>query len=136
MTLMGTGVLAVFGYGILHFEASGLKSEIARLDSDLKTMKPVIADIEESEKQQALLAPRLKSLEAAQIQTDRWAHLLQHLRTQTPADTWIDLRMRATALQKDKPIETSLFKAPPRLRSRSGGEFILRFENEPDLQNA
>lgn len=132
LTLIGTGAIAIFGYGIFFFQAEGLKSEITRLDSDLKTMKPIIAEIESNEKDESLLSPRLKTLEEAQNQTNRWAHILQHFRTQTPANTWLTA-MQATAVQKDKP--TTLVIQGTAKGQEPIGEFILRVENEPDLQN-
>lgn len=132
LTLAGTVVLGLFGYGILFFEGTALKFEVSRLDSDLTKMKPVIAQIEDNERQRALLSPRLKTLQDAQTQTNRWAHLLQYLRTQTPTDTWLTA-LQSNALEQDKPT-TVVLQGTARAQ-KPISEFILRTENEPDLEN-
>jgi Tfp pilus assembly protein PilN len=133
LALIGTGVLAVFGLGILHFQAVGLKTEIGRLDSELTKMKPIIAEIEEDEKDQAVLQPQLKTLEDAQNQTNKWTHILQYLRTETPSDSWLTGVAATSSTQPDKP---TLVVIQGTARGQQPiSEFILRAENEPDLQN-
>lgn len=132
MTLVGAGVTTLLGYGVLMFHAQTLRAEIGRLLVELNKLSPIIAQIEENEKEQGTLTPRLQTLQQAQQQTDRWTHILQHLRTQTPSETWLTA-MQSSALQADKP--TSLVIQGVSRAQEPIGEFILRIENEPDLEN-
>ncbi len=132
LTLIGAAVTTALGYGILMFQGQALHAQIGRLDLELQKLSPIVAQIEENDKEQAVLKPRLQTLQQAQEQSDRWAHILQHLRTQTPADTWLTA-MQATALQQDKP--TSIVIQGVAQAQEPIGEFILRVENEPDLEN-
>jgi Tfp pilus assembly protein PilN len=132
LTLVGTGIAGAFGYGILLLQGEALKTEKGRLENDLARTRPVLAEIDDNEKLQAQLTPELSTLQDAQKQSDRWAHILRHLSTQTPPNTWLTA-LQASSLQGDKP--TSLVIQGTARSQQPIGEFILRFENEPDLTN-
>jgi Tfp pilus assembly protein PilN len=132
MTLTLTGLAGALGYGILYFQKEALTSEISRLNLDLQKTAPVVAQIEANEKQEDLLTPELTTLTDAQKRSDCWVHILQHLATQTPKDAWLTA-MQSNALEGDKPITVVLQGTAK--SQQPIGEFILRVENEPDLEN-
>lgn len=122
------GVVAT--YGFIAFESQSLKGEKARLMSELQSVNPIMAKIDEANRSSALFEPKVKTLEDAQLITDRWGRILKHLATQTPVDAWLTT-IRCTASDPAKPILltfSGLAKAQGPV-----GEFILRLQTCDDL---
>jgi len=132
LTFVGAASLAVFGYGIIFYERSSLETEISRQTADLEKAKPIVDQIEKIDRDMGEMKPRLDTLTDASKQTDRWSHILHHLQTQTPVDTWLT-GMQSSGSDSSKPIQLTLQgtgKAQEPI-----AEFVLRVQNEPNLEN-
>lgn len=128
VTFVGT----VGAYGLVFIQSESLKSEAARLRNQIQTNEPLVAEIDKNEAELSKLSPRLKTLEDAQLISERWNRILKHVATQTPANTWLTA-LRASGGDATKPIAISLIGMGP--SQDPIGEFILRMQNSTDLQN-
>jgi Tfp pilus assembly protein PilN len=128
----GAAVAVVGAYGFLLFNSSNAASEEARLRGERQKLEPSIGKIEQNRKDLAALQPRLKTLEDAQTVSTRWARLLDHLKFQTPKDTWLTA-MRSTAADPAKPITVTF--AGMGFAQDPIAEFILRMQNAQDIEN-
>ncbi len=124
-------VSSVGVYGFLIFESERAQGDAVRLKNLLRKNQPLVEQIDQNKKDVATLAPRLKTLQDAQLITDRWSRILQHISTQTPEKAWLT-SMRAMATDPTKPISISFLgiaaaQAPI-------GEYMERLQNSADLE--
>ena len=139
-TLKGSDVMAtVEGQPITRREltyfwlqADGLSQEKTKLEAQLAKNAPLVKQIEEYQKQYNEVSPRLKTLEDAQLVSNRWGRIMTHIAHQTPSPTWLTA-MRVTSNEPSKPIGLSLVGVAPGQAPIS--EFILRLQNSKDLEN-
>ncbi|HWD41828.1 MAG TPA: PilN domain-containing protein [Fimbriimonas sp.] len=131
-TFVGVLAAGVLGYGYLFYEKQALSTKAASLNQTIQKMAPIVAQINDCKKQQSLLDPRFQTLEDAAKTSGRWTHILTHLETQTPAGTWLT-GMQCQAVQQDKPVSIVLTGTSKAQEPIS--EFILRVQNEPNLEN-
>ncbi len=125
-------VLSVGGYGYLTLQAAGVAGDAGEVQLQNQKNAPLVKQIDENARALADLSPRLKTLEDASIITDRWNRILEHLTVQMPDQAFLS-NLRCEAADPQKPIQVSFMGLAP---SQSPvGEFILRLQNQPDLEN-
>lgn len=129
---VGSSVAAIGGFGYFWLQADGLSQEKTKLEAQLAKNAPLVKQIEEYQKQYNEVSPRLKTLEDAQLVSNRWGRIMTHIAHQTPAPTWLTA-MRVTSNEPSKPIGLSLVGVAPGQAPIS--EFILRLQNSKDLEN-
>ncbi|HZH98210.1 MAG TPA: PilN domain-containing protein [Fimbriimonadaceae bacterium] len=131
MACVGSVLLSVGSWGALHFQTEKLQSQ----ESDLRVLaqktQPIMNEIEATQRSYADVAPRLKTLEDAQVATGRWNRILEHLALNTPSATWLTA-LRCTAADPTAPIGVSF--AGLSNRQELIGEFMLRLQNCSDLE--
>jgi len=119
-------------YGGIMLATESLRAKAAVLDAEVRQVTPVLQQIDAVNKQADALSPRLKTLQDAQLLTDRWSRILQHLSTQTPSDAWLTT-IRCSQSDTSKPIQISFIGMTTSQSPIS--EFILRMQNCDDLDN-
>jgi Tfp pilus assembly protein PilN len=129
---VGSSVAAIGGFGYFWLQADGISQEKTKLEAQLAKNAPLVKQIEEYQKQYNEVSPRLKTLEDAQLVSNRWGRIMTHIAHQTPAPTWLTA-MRVTSNEPSKPIGLSLVGVAPGQAPIS--EFILRLQNSKDLEN-
>jgi Tfp pilus assembly protein PilN len=125
-------VASAGAYGFFTFQAESLAGQAAEVEAQNQKNAPLVKEIEANQKLIAELTPRLSTLTDAQLMTDRWNRLLKHLTMQTPNSAWLT-GMRCTFSDPLKPIEISFNGAAE--AQAPIGEFMLRLQNLPDLEN-
>ncbi len=128
---VGITSLAVLGYGALFLQTADLNSRESKLLFELQRLEPVKKQIDANKAIEADLHPRLTSLEEGQALTDRWVHILDHFTTQTPANTWIT-NLRSQSNDPQRPV--ALVVSGMSTGQEPVGEFMLRTQNEPNLE--
>jgi len=114
------------------WQSEALDSDIAKIKADTDKNKDMIAQIDDNRRQLLDLAPRLKTLSDAQMMTQRWSTILEHLSKQTPPGAWLT-SMRTQGTDPTKPLSTSFQGLST--RQELVGEFILRLQACPELEN-
>ncbi len=130
-TFAAVAVGSVGLYGFVVFESERAQSEEARLKNQLRKNQPLVDQMEQNSKSTASLSPRLKTLEDAQVSTDRWSKILHHIATQTPGSAWLTA-MRTMAVDPSKPISVSFVGVAT--AQAPIGEFMERLQNSTDLE--
>jgi Tfp pilus assembly protein PilN len=129
---VGIAFVSVGAYGSLYLQSADLASQEAKLQAELQQLEPIKKKIEENQKVQNELQPRLTSLEDAQKLTDRWIHILNHLTTQTPSNVWLT-NMRSAGTDQNKPVSVTVNGMST--SQTNVGEFMMRAQNESNLDN-
>lgn len=129
---VGVSMASAVGYLGLLLETEQMVSQQGKLNAQIQKLRPIGKQIEENQKQLGDISPRIKTLEDAQLFTARWDRILHHLSHQTPGHTWITA-MRTMATDPQKPASVSIFGMS--VAQEPVGEFILRLQNSPDLEN-
>ena len=131
-SFVGSVVASVFAVGAISFRTDQLKREEAQLLALAARLKPLKGQIAKADAEKAKLTPRLKTLEDAQVATNRWSNVLRHLSTNTPARTWLTSIRSKVETDPTKPIEISLVGMSA--AQEPVGEFMLRTQNAEDLE--
>lgn len=129
---LGIAAASVMGFGFFGLQSALLHAEKDRLEAQLARNAPLVKQIQEYQRMYAEIAPRLKTLEDAQLVSGRWGRIMTHISRQTPKPTWLTA-MRVQANDPAKPINLSLIGVAPAQEPIS--EFILRMQNSTDLEN-
>jgi Tfp pilus assembly protein PilN len=129
---LGAATASVMGFGFFFLQSALLHADKDRLEAQLERNAPLLRQISEYQAQYAEIAPRLKTLEDAQIVSGRWGRIMTHISHQTPKPTWLTA-MRVMANDPTKPISLSFIGVAPAQEPIS--EFILRMQNSKDLEN-
>lgn len=129
---VGSAVASLGGFGYFFLQSEGLAREKTQLEAQIAKSAPLVKQIEEYQTQYGQLAPRLKTLEDAQLVSNRWGRILTHIATQTPSPTWLTA-LRVQGSDAAKPINLSVQGVSPNQEPIS--EFILRLQNSKDLEN-
>lgn len=132
MTFAATLVASVGAFGFLLFETESSRAEEARLKEQLKKNAPMMKQIEDNDQEMAAAAPRLKTLEDAQLTIGRWGRVLQHVATQTPERSWLTA-VRAIGADASKPIAINFVGVSA--DQATIGEYMQRLQNSEDLDN-
>lgn len=132
LILTGSVGIGVFGSAALLLQTAFIRSEKARLNSELQRLEPLSREIVTNGNEMGRLQPRVKTLEDARKMTDRWRAILTHLTVNTPRETWLTT-LRAVGDDPNKPVTLTfdgmgLAQAPI-------GELLLRTQNCEDLKN-
>jgi Tfp pilus assembly protein PilN len=129
---LGAAAASVLGFGFFFVQSAMLHAEKSRLEAQLERNAPLVKQIQEYQRLYGEIAPRLKTLEDAQMVSGRWGRIMTHISRQTPKPTWLTA-MRVQANDPTKPISLSLVGVAPAQEPIS--EFILRMQNSKDLEN-
>jgi Tfp pilus assembly protein PilN len=124
--------LAVGANGYCLYQGESLESQIAVLKQENEKHKGMLAQIEQNRLELLDLAPRLKTLSNAQVMTQRWSTILDHLSKQTPPGAWLT-SVRSQGSDPSKPLQTSFQGLSS--RQELVGEFILRLQACKELEN-
>jgi Tfp pilus assembly protein PilN len=128
----GVTIASVLGFGALWVE-SGLKGrEEEALKKQVARLEPMVKAIDANNQKLSILSPRLTTLEDAQVSTDRWTKILDHLAHNTPKDTWLT-NVRCVATDPTKPVVANFTGITT--SQDSVGDFLIRLQSSPDLQN-
>ncbi|HWA83340.1 MAG TPA: PilN domain-containing protein [Fimbriimonadaceae bacterium] len=129
---IGSMVASGLAYGFLSMETLLVGRQADAIQAQNKKNEPLVKQIDENGKALADLTPRLKTLEDAAVMTGRWDRILSSLTTQTPQSAWLT-GLRCSASDPTKPIQIQFLGVAS---SQSPiGEFILRLQNQADLDN-
>lgn len=123
---------SVGGFSAVAFQSREVGIEESALQAQIERAKPLIAQTEENNRLQQQLSPRLKTLEDAQGDTQRWDHVLTYLTTQTPPQAWLTA-VRSAAGDPKKGV-TVTFQGVA-MSQNQVAELILRLQNSPDMGN-
>jgi Tfp pilus assembly protein PilN len=129
---VGSTILGVTAYGFLLFLTEVQLTEKSRLEAATQKNAPITKETEANTRLVNQMAPRVQTLEDAQLTTDRWGRILSHLATNTPKGVWLTA-VRASATDPEKPIEVS-FVGIGDTQDRVG-ELIMRIQNSSDLED-
>ncbi len=124
--------VAVGATGFCMYEGESLDAQIAQLKHDSDKHKAILGEIEENQRQLADLGPRLQTLSNAQVMSQRWATILDHLSKQTPPGSWLTA-LRSSGTDPAKPLQASFQGLSA--RQELVGEFILRLQACKELEN-
>jgi Tfp pilus assembly protein PilN len=127
---VGVAVLMGAGYAVLFTKSAALDSQEAGLKARLQALAPDVAQIQANRAKEAELRPKLTSLEEAQGLTQKWIGILSHFKTQMPQNTWLT-GLRSNGAEPDKPVAMTINGLS--VAQEPIGEFIMRTQNEPDL---
>lgn len=122
--------VAVFGY--LFIESSVSARQESKLRKQLKELQPVMAKIDENAKAAAALAPRLETLESAQLGTERWTRILEHLSLRTPEQMWLT-NLKSNDRETTKPVAIGFVGMSP--NQDEVGDMLLQLQECTDLEN-
>lgn len=128
------GILAasVMGFGYLWVETDRAQREEETLKKQVARLEPMVKAIDSNNAQLSILSPRLTTLEDAQISTDRWIKVLDHLTRNTPGDVWLTT-IRCVATDPTKPVSCNIVGIST--SQDSVAEFLIRLQSSPDLVN-
>jgi Tfp pilus assembly protein PilN len=132
LAFAGIAVASVFGFGFLWIETDQVTREEESARRKVARLEPMVKTIDANAKELGILAPRLATLEDAQIATDRWIKILAHLSVNTPADIWLT-NIRCVANDPTKPVTASFVGIST--SQDSVANFLIRLQASPDLVN-
>ena len=132
LTFVGSAALSVLVLGGLMIASEEQKAQESDLNTRAQKLAPLVKRIQSNENDYAELAPRLTTLENAQLITGRWTRILDHLSRQTPEQTWLT-SIRCTASDPTKPIEVTFVGVST--QQQMVGDFMERLQGCPDLTN-
>jgi Tfp pilus assembly protein PilN len=132
MGFVGTAIASAGAFGFLFLQTDAARGEVAKLEAQAQRLAPLLAQMEENNKQFGQLSPRLKTLVDAQDLTSRWDRILKHLAVQTPSKTWLT-GIRCSAQDPTKPVQVSFIGMAA--NQDLVGDFILRLQNCTDLES-
>lgn len=132
LTFVGVMLTSVGGFSFMTYQMQQVHVEEAALQAQIERAKPLIAQTDANQLLQAKLTPRLKTLQDAQADTQRWDHLLSYLTVQTPPQAWLN-GVRCTTGDPKKGV-TVTFQGIA-MSQEPVGEMILRLQNSPDLSD-
>lgn len=132
MSFAGTAIVSVGALGLLMFQTEMARSQESALKAHAQKMQPLVKRIEDNKALYDDMAPRMSTLENAQIVTGRWGRILDHISKQTPDQTWLTA-IRCVASDPVKPVTVTF--AGLSNKQLLVGEYILRLQACPDLSN-
>ncbi len=128
---VATALGSAIGVGAMTMTLAGMKYEESQLEQRIAELQPMVGRIDENRGLIRQYQPRLKSLQDAQLVTQRWDRVLSHISHQTPQAAWLTGLRSAAAPEKPISIEfsgTAMAQEPV-------AEYILRMQNSEDLEN-
>ncbi len=133
LAFVGVMLSSVGAFSLVSFDKSKVHDEQAALQAQIEKAKPLIAQTNANALETSKLTPRLKTLQDAQGDTQRWDRVLTYLTTQTPnTTTWLTA-LRCNAGDPKKGVNISFTGVA--MSQEPVGELILRLQNSPDLGN-
>jgi Tfp pilus assembly protein PilN len=64
-------------------------SRVAKANSQLEELRPILQEIQDAERERAELRPKLQTLTEAEEKTTRWTGIMEGLKRVVPAQTWL-----------------------------------------------
>lgn len=128
------GILSasVMGFGYFWVETDRAQREQDTLKKQVARLEPMVKAIDSNNAQLSILSPKLTTLEDAQVSTDRWIKILEHLTRNTPQDVWLT-NVRCVATDPTKPVALTLIGIST--SQDSVADFLIRLQASPDLVN-
>lgn len=129
---MGITVVSVLGFGYLFLETERASRERSELGKQVARLEPMVKAISANQQQLSILAPKLTTLEDAQISTDRWTKILDHLSRNTPEEVWLT-NIRCVANDVTKPVTMNITGIST--SQDSVANFLIRVQACAELMN-
>ncbi len=128
----GVTCVSVLGFGYLMLETEQSNGDYQTLQRQFQKLQPVVSQIESNDKQLQTLSPRLTTLQGAQLATDRWSRILDHLSRNVPTGVWLT-NLRCVTTDPTNPIQMSVTGMSA--TQDAVGDLILRLQGCADLSN-
>ena len=132
LAFVGVMLSSVGAFSVVSFDAGKVHDQEAALNDQIERAKPLIAQTKANQLEQDKLTPRLKTLQDAQGNTQRWDRVLNYLTIQTPPQAWLTA-VRCNAGDPKKAVNVTFQGVA--MSQGPVGELILRLQNSPDLGN-
>ena len=132
LAFVGVMLSSVGAFSLVQYSVQRLHDQEASLQAQIERAKPLIAQTNTNQLEEGKLTPRLKTLQDAQGDTQRWDRVLGYLTTQIPPQSWLTA-VRCQSNDPKKPI-TITFSGVA-MSQEPVGELILRLQNSADLGN-
>lgn len=130
---VGSAVLGVVGFGFLFLRSEALASEVRDLEAQAEALKPFKDAIETNQQLLAALMPRMETLNAARLDTERWSRILDHVGRVMPANTWLTNVIAQQGNDATRPVEIAWTGMST--EQNLVGDLMLALQRSPDLQN-
>jgi len=126
---VGASALGVIAIAVVGGQLLKTGMDVARVEKELETLRPIIAEMEADQRERNLLKPKLVTLTDAQGQTKRWLGMMDGFKRAVPEQTWL------TNVSVEKAAEnTKLLKINGVTVSQSRvGETMYRLSQQPDF---
>ncbi len=131
--VLGIAALAFLTAGYFTFEAMGLRMRLGELNATKQRLQPTMDALAETQAEEALISPRIKTLESATEDTGRWTNLLAYLALNTPDSLTLNALRCSPATDTD-PVTVS-FQGLSQ-NQESVGAYIVRLEANEELMDA
>src|SRR5690348_6167659 len=106
LAFVGVMLSSVGAFSLVTFDKAKVHDAEAALNDQIERAKPLIAQTSANTMETNKLTPRLKTLQDAQADTQRWDRVLNYLTTQTPPQAWLT-SVRCNAGDPKKPINVT-----------------------------
>jgi Tfp pilus assembly protein PilN len=133
ITTVAIGALSFLTSAAFVLETGRAGLEAVTLQQRKKKLEPMLAQLEQNERKIAELDPRLKTLQAAVTDSQKWERVLQHLKVNTPEGIYLN---GIKCVQND-PSQGIVVQFTGNSRSLDEiGSYVMRLEVSPDLEDA
>jgi Tfp pilus assembly protein PilN len=129
---VGAAAMIFLVCGYFVFETARYTIQSNQLEARRQELKPLMAEVDANKAELAQLQPRLKTLETALKDTERWSRLMNHLAANTPDGIWLT-NIRC---QNPDPTKGTMVQFTGNSVNQDlVGAFILRMDASEDLEN-
>lgn len=132
LSVAGAFTLGALSYGGLGIVSAGAQRQESELKAQIQRVKPILDEIKASEESYVTMQPRLTTLQSARESSSKWFRVLTYLTVHLPSQMYLT-NVRGLVTETEKPVRVS-FNGVSTDNSRIG-EFILRLQEAPDLEN-
>ncbi|MBS1704237.1 MAG: PilN domain-containing protein [Armatimonadetes bacterium] len=124
--LVAASVISVGTFGTAFVGNELLKGATSEVKSKVVKIQPSIDELDEAEKALKDLGPRLTTLEAAQVSTEKWSRILDHVAKNAPSSVWLN-QVRSQENKTTKEVTVAFMGMS--LDQDGVAEFMLRLKN-------
>lgn len=129
---VGAAAMLFLVCGYFVFETARYTIQSNQLEARRQELKPLMDEVEANKAELAQLQPRLKTLETALKDTERWSRLMNHLAANTPEGIWLtNIRCQTPDPTKGTMVQFTGNSVNQDLV----GAFILRMDASEDLED-
>lgn len=107
-------------------------NKISDIDEEMRTLQPVVMEIEDYNRKTTALAPKLKLLNEAKDCTMRWYNVLDKLTQSMPESTYLT-RVSTTSVRPDDPAVSVNVNGVSATQAKVG-ETMLRLQTIPEFE--